>query len=588
MWYVCETMLKNGENMWFVRGLLLASAPALCVWLAAGCAAGDTEFSSTTDSTSTTTGMGGSGGSGGSSTTSGMGGNTGPCGTDCSLINTPQCQVAQCNVQTGQCEVVNDEQGVACDDGMFCTISDSCSMGTCVGGPQNDCGMAPPQCTEVTCDEMSQTCSSAPSMNGAACQDANDLCLKGATCNNGLCIGGVTDDCFFFPVPDDCHVAECNSTNGMCEPVVGNEGGPCNDINTLCTVNKTCAAGICQGGDPKDCSFLTIDCNLGVCDTITGQCGTMSVMNGQPCDDLDPCTTGETCSNMMCSNGSPVTVCQAGDFCCPMNCDENNDLDCASCDWNTNLFPISWSSTNSVGDMTFDSNCNLYWSADGGELFKLNYNSNQVQTLHDFGTLARGVVFNPNDNFIYVATNTGIHRITTTGQSPTALPGTNIGTYFNGMTVAPGGWGAYGGHLIVARNNGSIYAVNPAGGAPVVIGTRTGTATDAEFDYQTGTLYVSYYLSNGVFTLSPGGQFTQFATGLSCSVDGIAIEEGLRLFAACGSNDTLHKLTMPGGAATLIGSSTLSGGWAPAGLIFDGLDNLIVMEDGEFLQIYTP
>jgi hypothetical protein len=307
---------------------------AACLMAAAGGTAGacagtsvETETTDPSNSSPTTSGTGGMGGN--ATNSGGMGGNAGPCGTDCSLINTPQCQVAQCNVQTGQCEVVNDEEGVSCDDGLFCTISDSCSAGTCVGGPQNDCGMAPPQCTEVTCDETSQTCSSAPALNGDPCQDPNDLCQKGSTCSNGLCIGGQQDDCFFFPVPSDCHVAVCNAMSGMCEPQVGNEGGACNDPMDLCTVQKTCTAGVCQGGSPKSCSQLTQGCVLGVCDVNTGQCVTQNLVNNDPCDDLDACTVGELCNNGACNGGTPITSCVNNDNCCPMNCTENNDTDCA-------------------------------------------------------------------------------------------------------------------------------------------------------------------------------------------------------------------------------------------------------------------
>jgi hypothetical protein len=333
---------------------------ALVAWLAAGvvagCAGTNADFSNETDATSTTTTGGGMGGAGGSST-SGNGGNTGPCGTDCSLINTPQCQVAQCNVQTGQCEVVNDEEGVACDDGLFCTISDACSAGTCMGGPQNDCGMAPPQCTEVTCDETAQTCSTAPAMNGSACQDPNNLCMKGATCSNGLCIGGTNDDCFFFPVQNDCYVAVCDPVDGMCKEETGNEGQNCNDINDLCTVNKTCTTGVCQGGQPKDCSQLTVGCFDGVCDTMTGQCGQVAVMpggmcqeatdqcnqgicdtmgmcnpqpanEGQSCNDNSFCTQGDVCQSGSCVGTSNITQCINGDFCCPNGCTINTDTDC--------------------------------------------------------------------------------------------------------------------------------------------------------------------------------------------------------------------------------------------------------------------
>lgn len=72
-------------------------------------------------------------------------------------------------------------------------------------------------------------------MNGSTCQDPNNLCIKGSTCNNGLCTGGQLDDCFFFPVPDDCHVAECNPTTGMCESQIGNEGLGCSSWITATT-----------------------------------------------------------------------------------------------------------------------------------------------------------------------------------------------------------------------------------------------------------------------------------------------------------------------------------------------------------------
>jgi hypothetical protein len=53
-------------------------------------------------------------------------------------------------------------------------------------------------------------------------------------------------------------------------------------------------------------------------------------MNGQVCDDLDACTSGEICTMGNCGNGTPVTTCsQTGDGCCPTTCTAANDLDCA-------------------------------------------------------------------------------------------------------------------------------------------------------------------------------------------------------------------------------------------------------------------
>lgn len=264
--------------------------------------------------------------------TGGAGGSVSPCATDCSAIDTPPCFTAVCNDGShagpvNQCVVVEDD-GAACDDGLFCTTADSCLDGVCIGGPANDCGIDPPECQEVSCVEADDVCTTAPSANGGACTP-DDLCLLGATCLNGSCSGGMINDCFFDPLPDECHVSVCNPNSGMCEPQVGNEGGPCQNQADLCSVGDSCTAGVCGGGVPKSCSHLTQGCVLGVCDATNGQCVAQNLVNGDPCDDLDPCTSGEVCMNGGCANGTPITACVGGDNCCPSSCNEINDVDCA-------------------------------------------------------------------------------------------------------------------------------------------------------------------------------------------------------------------------------------------------------------------
>jgi hypothetical protein len=336
------------------RGLRWLGATAAMVTtgfvMAGGCAPGTNtpadDDDDATGGSAGTTATGGGGGVGGSTTTT----NTSMCDIDCSTIQTPDCQVSVCNEgqhrgTIGVCVVVPDEDDTPCEDGLFCTVNDACQVGICEGGPENDCGITPGQCMEPYCEESSQTCGEQAAPPGAACQDPNDLCMKGATCNNGLCTGGTAEDCFFTPVPDDCHIAECNPQNGQCEPVAGNENQPCVDLNDLCNPGKTCAAGVCQGGAPLNCNHLTVNCDLGICDTNTGTCTTQSVGNGQPCDDLSACTTGETCQSGNCSNGTPVTTCeQNGDGCCPGNCTASNDLDCTvqpNCQAIKNTIPAS-------------------------------------------------------------------------------------------------------------------------------------------------------------------------------------------------------------------------------------------------------
>jgi len=324
----------------------------------AGCAASevvedDDESSTTTTGSQMATGTGGGGG------TSGAGGGTSfPCGQDCSLIDSPACLKSVCNMgehpgAVGSCVVVPEEEGTVCDDGLFCTVDDACDgMGTCAGGPQNDCGMAPPACNDVVCDEASKSCSSSPVPNDTPCT-STDLCEVGAVCTNGTCGGGTIKDCFFEPVPSECFVSECNPSNGMCEPIPGNDGESCTDLNDLCSVQNTCSNGVCSGGNPMDCSAQSDGCQLGVCDAQNGQCTTQALMNGDACDDLDACTTGETCGNGTCTGGSPVTSCINGDGCCPTGCDATNDIDCAITDLDIGTHNTVYSSGSSTRGFWF-------------------------------------------------------------------------------------------------------------------------------------------------------------------------------------------------------------------------------------------
>jgi hypothetical protein len=314
-----------------LRTIVRNSASALfAVALTWGCAAEPTQPVDATGGAAP--GGGGAGADGGTGGTGGGGGNL--CDQDCGAINPPACHVSVCNDGShpgvvGQCVVIPATDGTACDDGEFCTTDDACEAGVCLGGPENDCGMAPAECETVVCDEAVKGCVIEAADNGLPCT-SDDLCVTGSTCSGGSCLGGTAKDCFFSPVPNECHVAVCNPSNGMCEPVQGNDGGACTDPNDLCTVAKTCDGGQCLGGSPKDCSHLTQGCNMGVCDATTGSCGTAAVGEGQLCDDLDACTTGEICSSGVCGGGSAVTTCsQVADGCCPSNCTEQNDYDCA-------------------------------------------------------------------------------------------------------------------------------------------------------------------------------------------------------------------------------------------------------------------
>lgn len=281
-----------------------------------------------------------------------------PCGIDCSDIVTPSCYRSKCDKMTEQCVVVPDD-GADCDDGVFCTVGDSCLAGACVGGLPNACGQTASACHEIVCDESSQQCVEAELPNDTPCQAAT-LCTVNSKCQMGVCVGA-PKDCTFAPKPDpaECHTATCNPQTGDCEAEPANDGGECVDPNDLCSVGKLCDAGACVGGTGKDCSSLTVGCFNGVCNANNGDCEQEAVgqggscaegdgqctvgicddngtcvaepaYEGNMCNDLDFCSSGEVCDNAgACSGGQPVVLCMDGDNCCPAACDETNDVDCA-------------------------------------------------------------------------------------------------------------------------------------------------------------------------------------------------------------------------------------------------------------------
>ena len=452
------------KTSWLILGLSAVVAIA-------GCATGDTSGIGGNDTSSSGTGgatTSSGGGSGGDTGGAGGSGGSSACEVDCSQIQAPVCQVAQCNEQTGQCEVVADVDGTTCEDGLFCTANDSCQAGLCDPGPANDCGISPAACEIVTCDDQSQSCSTQPSQNGDPCIDPNDLCLENATCMNGLC-QGTPKDCFMQPVPDDCHVSECNPQNGQCEPVVGNEGGLCADLNDLCTVNKTCLSGVCQGGSPKDCSYLTVGCVMGVCDVNNGQCTTQSVNNGDPCDDLDSCTTGEICQSGNCGGGTPITQCINNDSCCPSGCTQQTDLDCAmpfnQPSYNAVMtFPDAPGMVQTPMTMAWDGT-NL-WSSSGGSSSGIRlgrYNANGAFLVTYSPGIDMRSVFTKGD---------GTSPVFARGYSSNQIRvQTSPGVFGNDVTLA-GSLGSQcsvvwdsDNNLFVATDNGILYRWNPSGAA---------------------------------------------------------------------------------------------------------------------------
>lgn len=70
---------------------------------------------------------------------------------------------------------------------------------------------------------------------------------------------------------DDCNLGVCDLLTGLCAKEPTKDGVICYDGNP-CFQNNFCTNGKCEGGIPKDCSFLDDVCNEGECNVLTGTC----------------------------------------------------------------------------------------------------------------------------------------------------------------------------------------------------------------------------------------------------------------------------------------------------------------------------
>ncbi|MRG92364.1 hypothetical protein [Polyangium spumosum] len=252
------------------------------------------------------------------------GGIAGGCtrASDCEVLAGP-CRAAACI--NGSCEAVPASELGACDDGLFCTIDDSCRGGVCVGGASRGCA-SPDDCHIGVCDEAAGACTSMVGNEGATC-DTGDLCAAGGACSNGACVGAVAVDCTALDGPctkgicdpakgcvaipandggacgeakaEDCKAGRC--AGGQCEVVAANEGKPCDD-GSFCTLGEFCQAGVCGAGGPRPCAAPSA-CWTATCDEAADICVASPGNEGAACDDGDPCRAETKCANGACIGG---------------------------------------------------------------------------------------------------------------------------------------------------------------------------------------------------------------------------------------------------------------------------------------------
>lgn len=279
-----------------------------------------------------------------SATSSSSGGLTCTVASDCKMLD-DMCGVGVC--LNGMCQKMAQNDGKACDDGLFCTDGETCQGGTCMGATPH---CAPPSdpCKIATCDEAGKTCGVMEGNDGKSCDDG-DPCTSGDSCFAGACKSGGPTDC--SGLTTSCSVGSCmpgvgcvasnineglacNINNvcaksqcitGKCTPTSLFNGTPCDD-GQFCTINDVCQNAVCSGS-PRVCPGAT-NCQTASCDEAGKTCKLTPIADGTMCDDNNACTFGTTCKGGTCTPAGTIMSCVSNDKCCPAGCNHNNDLDC--------------------------------------------------------------------------------------------------------------------------------------------------------------------------------------------------------------------------------------------------------------------
>lgn len=210
--------------------------------------------------------------------------NDGACGDatprDCTFA-ADSCHAASCGEERG-CVVTALADGTPCDDALFCTQGDVCGAGECLGSAR-DCADDAGACqVAVTCDEENDACVINDAPFGTGCDDGL-FCTEGDTCDGlGTCQGSVRNCGIALGVLGDCQIPSCDEAAGQC--VAGNAplGTSCSDTDNCTTGDQCDGAGTC-GGAPVVCGGVGDDCTEDVCNPVTGLCGPQSLTSGEVC-----------------------------------------------------------------------------------------------------------------------------------------------------------------------------------------------------------------------------------------------------------------------------------------------------------------
>ena len=515
------------------------------------------------------------------------------------------CTTDVCEPAIG-CVFTNNSDG--CDDGDKCTISDVCAAGACKAGAPKDCddGL---ECTVDACDGTDGTCGHDKSkLDGKACVGDGSKCTPDDKCDFGKCVLGKPKDCSDGKA---CTSDDCDAVTATCSHKPLAAGAKCND-DSYCTLSDSCdEAGKCTG-KPLPCNDHN-GCTADNCDPKTGACTFTEIKAGQPCDDENECTTGDTCNTQL--------QCQPGTL---KNCDDGNKCSKDGCDPQTGKCTVE----NAPGDCDDGSICTISEHciggvcAPGGDGRVTTWAGTGASATTD-GPRLSATFKSPTDiavaddgtAYILDSASYRIRKVDTEG-NVTTFVGSGATSAVDGKGTAAAIGYAY--TLGIERSTGELWlsdtnshtvrriqpdgTVTTVAGAKSSTGTSDGQGSSARFYYPRGldvgparNVYIADYNNHRIRKLTQAGVVSTLAGSTAGYADGkgaaaklyrpvgIAVDDEGLVFVAEYQNHRIRRVTLDGTVTTLAGSgsATFANGfgksasfyypvdisWSPAGYL---------------------
>ena len=152
------------------------------------------------------------------------------------------------------------------------------------------------------------------------------------------------------PTPTDCTNAYIDPAAGVCVTSVVQNGTACND-NSVCTTGDHCSNGVCTG--TSTCTAQT--CKSVSCDPAVG-CIYTQIPDGSVCNDNNSCTVGDHCAGGNCLPTGPY-VCAIVSPCLTGQCNSGAHGEGPYCIYGNNTNPCDDGNACTVGDRCSGGTC---------------------------------------------------------------------------------------------------------------------------------------------------------------------------------------------------------------------------------------